>query len=395
MPSFTPERGFLEAEYLARLERAQRLMAGDGLDGLLVMSEPEVRYFSGFKTQFWQSPTRPWFVFVPANGKPIAIIPEIGAALMGETWLDDIRTWHAPDPDDDGVSLLLSLLAPLAAAGKTIGILKGPETRLFMPLADFERLVDGLPGLNIADATPVVRALRMIKSEAEIEKIGHIGQIASATFAKAPSLFAVGQPMIEAFRAFKVELLRQGADDVPYLVGGAGENGYAGVISPPTNRALQTHDVFMLDTGAVFDGYFCDFDRNFAIGSASEEVKTVYRTLLAAANAGLEAARPGVACNALFSAMQSVIEDAGFGGGSVGRFGHGLGTQLTEWPSLAPFDDTILQENMVITLEPSIGYGDGKVMVHEENIVIRDGRPQLLNSAAPEELVVIGGRNVS
>ncbi|MGB7271577.1 MAG: hypothetical protein WBC90_18895 [Albidovulum sp.] len=49
------------------------------------MTEPEERYFSGFQTLSWQSPTRPWFLFVPAAGKPIANIPEIGAALMRRT----------------------------------------------------------------------------------------------------------------------------------------------------------------------------------------------------------------------------------------------------------------------------------------------------------------------
>ena len=63
-----PERGFDEAEFAARTARAQREMALAGIAGLLLMSEPEVRYFSGFQTLFWQSPTRPWFLFVPATG---------------------------------------------------------------------------------------------------------------------------------------------------------------------------------------------------------------------------------------------------------------------------------------------------------------------------------------
>ena len=90
-------------------------MARAGLAGLLLTTEAEVRYFSGFHTAFWQSPTRPWFLFVPVEGKPVAIIPEIGAALMRATWLDDIRSWPAPTPGDDGISLLTELLAPLAA----------------------------------------------------------------------------------------------------------------------------------------------------------------------------------------------------------------------------------------------------------------------------------------
>ena len=100
-----PPRGFSDAEFEGRVARAQRLMAADGIDALLLTTEPEVRYFSGFLTQFWQSPTRPWFLLVPASGKPVAVIPEIGAPLMARTWIEDIRCWPAPAPDDDGVSL--------------------------------------------------------------------------------------------------------------------------------------------------------------------------------------------------------------------------------------------------------------------------------------------------
>ena len=80
-----PPRGFGQAEFEARTAKAQARMAAEGLAGLLLMSEPEVRYFSGFLTQFWQSPTRPWFLVLPADGAPIAVIPEIGAGGMATT----------------------------------------------------------------------------------------------------------------------------------------------------------------------------------------------------------------------------------------------------------------------------------------------------------------------
>ena len=73
----------------------------------------------------------------------------------------------------------------------------------------------------------------------------------------------------------------------------------------------------------------------------------------------------------------------------VGRFGHGLGMQLTEWPSLAAWDDTIIRENMVLTLEPSIEVEGGGIMVTEENILITDGAPILLNTRAPKELPIL------
>ncbi len=387
--SDAPARGFPDAEYARRTLLAQGLMAEQGLSGLLLMTEAEVRYFSGFHTLFWQSPTRPWFLFVPASGKPIAIIPEIGAALMRQTWVEDIRTWSAPNPKDDGQGLLRELLSPLAKTGASIGVMKGHETALRMPLADYERLITALPGLKIADATGIVRSLRMVKSPAEIEKLAHICNIGSNTFATVPTFAIEGAPIEEVFRSFRREALLQGADDVPYLVGGAGQGGYQDVISPPSRRPLRAGDIMMLDTGATWDGYFCDFDRNFAIGHAEDLPRRAYDVLWRATEAGIKAARPGTTCRELFQAMRGVIAEIDDQGGDVGRLGHGLGMQLTEWPSHAAFDNTVIEENMVLTLEPSLSYGDGRIMVHEENIVVRADGAELLSARAAPELPVI------
>tara|TARA_R110002073_G_scaffold97054_2_gene223671 strand:- start:969 stop:1355 length:387 start_codon:yes stop_codon:yes gene_type:complete len=105
MPATQPEPDFGPEEYAARLEAAQRAMHAAGLDALWFANEPEVRYFSGSRTAFWQSPTRPSFLVVPRIGQPIAVIREIGAALMHKTGVEDIRTWPSPRPLDDGISL--------------------------------------------------------------------------------------------------------------------------------------------------------------------------------------------------------------------------------------------------------------------------------------------------
>ena len=87
---------FPRAEYEARLEAANRAMQANSLDAILLASEAEVRYFTGFRTQFWQSPTRPWYLLVPREGQLTAIIPEIGREGLKSTWVEDIRTWSAP-----------------------------------------------------------------------------------------------------------------------------------------------------------------------------------------------------------------------------------------------------------------------------------------------------------
>jgi Xaa-Pro dipeptidase len=362
-----------------------------GIDALWLTTEPEIRYFSGFLTQFWQSPTRPWFMVVPIDGKPIAVIPEIGARHMAATWLDDIRTWPAPRPADDGISLLSSALRETAGTTGRIGTLMGAETSLRMPLGDFEAVRAALlnAGLDLADATPIIKGLRLVKSDAEIEKIAHICSRVSDAFSALPTLISIGDTEREIFRTFKIELLRHGADDVPYLVGGSGFDGYDNIISPPTGRASQQGDILMLDTGATFDGYFCDFDRNFAIGAPSDAAQKAYEILYRATDAGFRAASPGAKAATLFQSMSRELEAWDGSANAAGRLGHGLGMQLTEWPSLTPSDQTVLQPGMVITLEPGLEVAPGRLMVQEENIVIRDSGAELLTDRAPRELPII------
>jgi Xaa-Pro dipeptidase len=390
MPDTAPARGFPNTEYEARLDRAQRQMSTDGIDALLLTTAANIAYFSGFQTQFWQSPTRPWFLILPQRGKPVAVIPEIGAACMARGWVEDIRTWPSPHPTDDGLSLLAAAIADCAGESGRLGLPMGAETHLRMPLADFEALRGRISGIEIVDATNITRDLRLVKSPLEIAKIAHVCDLVSNAFVAAPKLFTTGQSDIDAFRAFKTECLRQGVDDVSYLVGGAGSGGYGDIISPPSGRLLAPGDVLILDTGCVYDGYFCDFDRNYAIAHASDDARRAYDTVYRATEAGLAAAHPGNTCAALFHAMQGVLDDGGALGNAVGRLGHGLGSELTEPPSHASFDKTELKPGMVITLEPGMEFAPGRSMVHEENIVIREDGPELLTRRAAPELPVIG-----
>src|SRR5262249_5376474 len=77
---------FAPPEFVSRVERARALMTEHRLDGMLVTSEPNLEYLSGFVTQFaWASPTRPWYFVLPRDGDAIAVIPEIGLTNWHET----------------------------------------------------------------------------------------------------------------------------------------------------------------------------------------------------------------------------------------------------------------------------------------------------------------------
>ena len=377
-------QGFETTEFKARLTGAQSRMNSADLDAILLTTEPDIRYFTGYLTRFWESPCRPWFLVLPRSGDPIAVIPSIGAALMARTWITDIRTWRAPDLEDDGISLLAETLRDL---GPRIGTPSGLQSHLRMPLGDFARLNAALPQPIGADAD-ILRSLRLVKSEAEIEKIKTACQIATRAFERVPEIARIGQPLAPVFRDFQRLCLDEGADWVPYLAGAAAPGGYGDVISPADERPLEAGDVLMLDTGLVHDGYFCDFDRNFSVGSPSPDVAAGHSRLIEATYAAFEAARPGATAAELFHVMDKIVT-GGAGGSEAGRYGHGLGMNLTEWPSLIPTDHTPLVEGMVLTLEPGIELAPGRALVHEENIVIRENGAEWLSQPYGAEMIRI------
>ena len=208
-------RGFNIDQFEKRTLKAQRLMQQHGLDALLLTTETNVRYFTGFLTRFWESPTRPWYLIIPLKGKPIAVIPSIGKALMNQTWVEDIRTWPSPDLNDDGISLLSDTLNEIAK-NKNIGIPSGIETYVRMPQADLKKLSQNI---KLTSDFDIVKKLRMTKTNEEISKIENACRIAAEAFRRVPEIAFENVNLDEVFRKFQVLCLEAGADWVPYLAG--------------------------------------------------------------------------------------------------------------------------------------------------------------------------------
>ncbi|MGB1251035.1 MAG: M24 family metallopeptidase [Candidatus Promineifilaceae bacterium] len=386
--TFAP-RGFSLSEFEQRTARAQQMMHEAEIDALLLTTEPNFRYFTGFQSQFWQSPTRPWFTIVPLTGKPIAVVPEIGRIGIECTWVEDIRTWPSPRPEDDGVTLLADTLASITGRFGRVGALLGPESYLRMPAANFATLRQLLGAVEVVDASRMMTALRMVKSADEIAKIETMCQIASDGFENLPNLLSMGVSERENTGRFRLDLLQRGGDSAPYLMASSGSGGYDNIIMGPSDRILTAGDIMVIDTGTVYDGYFCDFDRNFAFGHADDTARRAYDVLYRATDAGIAAAKPGATTSDLCNAMWAILEAGGALGNDVGRMGHGLGMQLTEQPSITPTDGTVLLPGMVMTIEPAMTFAPNKQMVHEENIVITEDGARLLTRRAPIEIPIV------
>ncbi len=383
-----PQRGFLEQEFEMRLLKAQKIMNAYKLDGILITTPHNIRYFTGFDSQFWESPTRPWFVIVPLLGKPIAIVPEIGESEFKRTWLDEIKTWPSPRPDDEGISLVKSTLENLKKIHGQVGAEFGKEMAIRMPVKDLLQLKE-IVSTSIVDGSDAIWDMRMIKTDAEIERIKFICAIASDAYNDLPSKLLLGDTEREAVNKLKIDMINRGADNVPFMPGISGRGGVSQIVCGPSDRKLNDGDILFIDTGSTYDGYFCDFDRNFAFGSVSSDVEKVYEVLWQATEAGIKAAVPGATTIDIFNSMNKIIEAGGAIGNNVGRLGHGLGLQLTEPPSHRAEDKTVIQENMVLTIEPGMEYAQGKMIVHEENIIIHKDGAELITKRTAREIPVI------
>src|SRR5215213_2786614 len=125
---------FSREEFAARAERARELMSELRLDAMLVSSEANYRYLTGFISQFWLSPTRPWFFILPRKGDPLAIVPEMAVnSFRATSWVERIETWPSPRPADEGVSLVAAALTHVHCRFSRIGAEIGPEQRLGFP----------------------------------------------------------------------------------------------------------------------------------------------------------------------------------------------------------------------------------------------------------------------
>ena len=141
-----------------------------------------------------------------------------------------------------------------------------------------------------------------------------------------------------------------------------------------------------MDFGCILDGYSSDMTRTVCLGKATEEMRTVYQTVLSAQLAGLSAVRAGVQGKAVDKAARDVIAEAGFGAYFGHATGHGIGLEIHEAPSFSPKYEKNIPEGAVLSVEPGI-YLPGKFGVRiEDLVVVRKDCGENLNSSSKELL---------
>ena len=378
---------FPKEEFISRIEKIQIHIEKENIDAVIITSPSNFRYFTGLDSNFWESPTRPWYLIISKKNPIKAIIPSIGVTAMQNTLVNDIETWDSPNPKDEGISLLKKNIKNFPK-NSNIGFELGNENFLRMSIIDYQNIQKNLSEYNFVNASKIFWSIRKIKSEIEINNIKEICSITSKVFDNFPQKINMGMSEKQIASIFKKELIDSGADYIQYLACASGLNGYNQIICNPTERVTKDGDILIIDTGSTLNGYFCDFDRNFGFGNISQKSLDTYNKLWDATEKTLEIIKPGISCKEIYESLSKNLFLNNIKS-KVGRMGHGFGLQLTEPPSIMIDDNTILEKNMILALEPSIEIENGLILVHEENVLITENGNRLLTTRTPKELPVI------
>ena len=233
-----------------------------------------------------------------------------------------------------------------------------------------------------------IRKLRACKSPEEVECIVRAQRIAEAALERLLPKLHAGITEREAAAMLNYYMALGGSEKPSFdtiLLFGENTSKPHGV---PSDRALKEGDFVLADFGAVYQGYHSDMTRTVAYGHATDEMRQVYETVLAAQEAAAKAAREGMLCCNMHEAAANVIAEAGYGAYFTHALGHSVGLEIHETPVASPRCEKPLTRGIVMTDEPGI-YMPGKFGVRIEDMLLIEGDTPRNLTAFPKTLRIL------
>lgn len=364
-PAPTP---FTSEDYAARMQRAVVDAERAGLSGLLITPGPDLVWLTGYRptaiterlTVLILTPDREPTLLVPSLERPDAE-GAVGASSV------TIVDWG--DGED-----------PFSRAGVFI------RDNATMGISDYGwamhllGLQDAVPGSSYRSLTQSLPMLRAVKDANELARLEAAGAAADATYEQILGVRFSGR-METDVAADLARLLREfGHEQVDFTVVGSGPNG-ANPHHEAGDRVMEVGDAVVLDFGGLMHGYGSDTSRTVCIGEPSDQIREVHEIVRQAQQAGVDAVRPGVACQEIDRAARKVITEAGYGEQFIHRTGHGIGTTTHEPPYMIEGEEQPLVPGMCFSVEPGIYLaGDFGVRIEDIVTVTEDGGRRLNNT---------------
>jgi Xaa-Pro dipeptidase len=378
---------FPREDFEARWQRLQRGMASEGLDAILITGQTNFEYVTGYRTPAWMIRSRPMMVLLPVEDEPTAIVSMTHAVeLEAEGLIDDLYAYDGFEAE--ATAALLAALHDRGLEGTRLGVEAGLEQRLGIPLGQFRKLKAAFPGQQLPDASGVIWRARMIKSEREIVRLREAGRIAGEAYDRLLARLEPGWTERRVYREISQAVLELGGEAPGYVTMTAGPDGYHRHNSWPRDRRFESGELFWMDLGATFEGYFSDYTRCASMGEPKPAQRDAYRLTLEMLDAALAAVRSGAETGEPVAAAAAAARRAGAELRVASRIGHGVGLDITEPPSLTRGAGR-LEEGMVLAVEPGVLTDHGWYHL-EENVVVRGDGCEFLSARMPRELPVAG-----
>lgn len=342
-----------------RTRDLQARMRDLGIRRAVLTDESSIAYLAGFWGYLGIEFGRPTMLVVNVEDAPIVITPLMESEMVAAmTWVEDVRTWEDMGQNSWG----RALAGALGQAPEAIWVERGSIPAIVRNFLD-----DSYPGVPIEDISPVIGALRMIKTPFEIGVMKQVGQIAGAMMAAAHGSLREGLPEYESALAVIEAGSRKAAD---FLT----DTGWDRFVSPMIHnlqilqsgrdtsmvhrrasvRRYQRADpvYFCFCNMAQFKQYKLGFDRMFHIGEVTDEAARVQQAAIEAQQAALAAIRPGVEAQEVSAAANEIYAARGYETGY--RTGRSIGIAYLEAPELKAGDTTILKPGMTFAVDGGI-----------------------------------------
>jgi len=390
------------AEDRERVTRIRAALGDAGLDALVCRLPENLVLLAGYWPVIGRSA-----VVVPREGDPVLVAPGLEEEALRRSTVADIRTfqvWHLgdPAPDDALRALLRGIAADHGLRGKRIGIEASfedvtPTQKVLEPWAPAtlsRDLIANAFGDHLVDATNLLVQARGRKTQYELDRIRAAAEI--AVFGLEAFTTAASPGRREADIAADIEhaVASRGAGHAGTVHARAqalifsGEDrltAFGWGVAPSSTRIVQNGDLIMVELSVVADGYYADLTRMRAAGQISPDLRRAYDAVREAQAAAVRAVRPGVAWAAVDAAARDLLQRRGYGKAFIHHTGHGVGFRYHEpIPFLHPEVQGVLEEGMVLTVEPGIyGPGIGGIRI-EDNVAVGPAGAVMLSEYSRE-----------
>ncbi len=231
-----------------------------------------------------------------------------------------------------------------------------------------ERIEDLVEG-EVINAHEFCSELRCIKDKSEIEKIRTAAQITCVALDSA--LAELNKETTERELAQNIEsfMITHGALNAAYPpIVAAGKNSALPHARPTEQRIMDTN-LLLVDVGANFEGYCSDMTRMIPLSKLSAEQEYALQIVLDAQTKAIEAIRPGIKAKEVDAICRDALSNAILGAEFLHGTGHGVGLEIHEYPRINSKSDDIIQEGMVVTVEPGI-YIEGSYGIRWEDLLL-------------------------